>query len=154
MALIKCPECGHGVSDKAKSCPNCGYFFENMKFCKFCGERIPENSIVCTKCGKQVENLNQGQNGGITINNVANASSSHPQTEWVQSPHTSQVTQKEINKNTALILCILFGYFGVHKFYEGKSGMGVLYLFTLGFFGLGWIADIVIIAGKPNPYYV
>lgn len=24
MALIKCPECGKEISDKAKSCPNCG----------------------------------------------------------------------------------------------------------------------------------
>lgn len=25
MAIIKCPECGHDVSDKAPFCPNCGY---------------------------------------------------------------------------------------------------------------------------------
>ena len=25
MALIKCPECGKEISDKAKSCPKCGY---------------------------------------------------------------------------------------------------------------------------------
>lgn len=25
MAMIKCPECGKEVSDKAKACPNCGY---------------------------------------------------------------------------------------------------------------------------------
>lgn len=25
MAMIKCPECGHDVSDKAKSCPHCGF---------------------------------------------------------------------------------------------------------------------------------
>lgn len=25
MALLKCPECTHDVSDKAQSCPNCGY---------------------------------------------------------------------------------------------------------------------------------
>lgn len=25
MALIKCPECGHEVSDEALSCPNCGH---------------------------------------------------------------------------------------------------------------------------------
>jgi uncharacterized OB-fold protein len=25
MALVKCPECGKAVSDKAASCPNCGY---------------------------------------------------------------------------------------------------------------------------------
>lgn len=25
MALIKCPECGKEISDKATNCPNCGY---------------------------------------------------------------------------------------------------------------------------------
>ncbi len=25
MALLKCPECKHNVSDKANACPNCGY---------------------------------------------------------------------------------------------------------------------------------
>ena len=25
MALIKCPECGRDISDKAQSCPACGY---------------------------------------------------------------------------------------------------------------------------------
>ena len=24
MALIKCPECGKEISDKARACPNCG----------------------------------------------------------------------------------------------------------------------------------
>ena len=25
MSLIHCPECGKEISDKAESCPNCGY---------------------------------------------------------------------------------------------------------------------------------
>lgn len=25
MALIKCPECGKEISDKAEVCPSCGY---------------------------------------------------------------------------------------------------------------------------------
>lgn len=25
MAIIKCPECGKEISDKATSCPNCGF---------------------------------------------------------------------------------------------------------------------------------
>lgn len=29
MALIKCPECGKEISDKAKKCPNCGYKIKN-----------------------------------------------------------------------------------------------------------------------------
>jgi restriction system protein len=46
----------------------------------------------------------------------------------------------------ALILCILFGLFGVHYFYVGRVGMGLLYLFTVGFFGIGWLIDIIRIA--------
>lgn len=30
MALIKCPECGKEISDKANSCPNCGYPIESL----------------------------------------------------------------------------------------------------------------------------
>ena len=58
------------------------------------------------------------------------------------------------NKWTAFVLCLLLGYFGAHKFYEGKVGMGVLYLFTLGLFGIGWFVDLIVLLTKPNPYYV
>lgn len=30
MALIKCPECGKQVSNKAEACIHCGYKFENV----------------------------------------------------------------------------------------------------------------------------
>lgn len=41
------------------------------------------------------------------------------------------------------IICLLFGCFGVHKFREHQVGMGVLYLFTVGLFGIGWIVDCI-----------
>lgn len=155
MALMKCPECGKEISDTAQSCPNCGYSFERTKFCKFCGEKIPSDSIICTKCGRQVENTSQPQVGGITINNAANANSSAAATAQVVSPPPEPIkTSKEIDKNTALLLCIFLGYFGAHKFYEGKTGMGILYILTLGLFSIGWIVDIITIAMKPDPYYV
>lgn len=52
---------------------------------------------------------------------------------------------KNYNKTTVLIICILFGYLGFHRFYVGKTQSGFVYLFTLGFFGLGWILDIILI---------
>lgn len=41
-----------------------------------------------------------------------------------------------------LIILIVFGGFGVHKFIEGKPKLGILYFFTMGLFGVGWIYDI------------
>ena len=41
------------------------------------------------------------------------------------------------------IICLFFGYLGIHKFMEKKIGMGVLYLFTMGLFGFGWLFDCV-----------
>ena len=49
---------------------------------------------------------------------------------------------------------MFLGFFGAHKFYEGKIGMGVLYLLTFGLFGFGWIIDTIALLFKPNPYYV
>ena len=52
------------------------------------------------------------------------------------------------------MLCIFLGFFGAHKFYEGKTGLGILYLFTGGLFFIGIIVDLITILCKPNPYYV
>lgn len=41
------------------------------------------------------------------------------------------------------LICLFFGCFGVHKFMEKKVGMGILYLFTMGLLGFGWIYDCI-----------
>lgn len=50
------------------------------------------------------------------------------------------------SKTTALLLCIVLGGLGAHRFYVGKAGTGILYLLTGGFLGIGWIIDIIRIA--------
>lgn len=58
MALVKCPQCSVDVSDKASSCPNCGYqlkaesmISQKALICEDCGKEIPENVATCPNCG-------------------------------------------------------------------------------------------------------
>lgn len=45
-----------------------------------------------------------------------------------------------------LLLCFFLGVFGVHRFYAGKIGTGLLQLVTLGGLGIWAMIDFVIIA--------
>ena len=49
------------------------------------------------------------------------------------------------NKGVTAVLCFFLGEFGVHRFYAGKIGTGILWLCTLGVFGFGWIIDLIMI---------
>lgn len=57
------------------------------------------------------------------------------------------------DKWVSFFLCLFLGIFGVHKFYEGRILMGILYLCTAGLFGIGVLIDLIILFFKPNPYY-
>jgi restriction system protein len=120
---------------------------EDLKFCKFCGEKIPSDAVICPKCGRQVEKLENSQTGNIVINNSNANVNTNTNTNV-------GVGGRLRNKYVALTLCILAGYVGFHKFYEGKIGMGLLYMCTCGLFCIGWFIDIFNLIGKPNPYMV
>ena len=46
-------------------------------------------------------------------------------------------------KTVALVLLLLVGVLGIHKFYLGQIGAGILYLLTGGLCGIGLIIDLV-----------
>ena len=55
---------------------------------------------------------------------------------------------KNIDNRVDFILCLFFGYLGIHKFYEEKKSLGILYLFTGGIFAIGWIIDCIQLGAK------
>lgn len=114
------------------------------KFCKHCGEKIADAAVICPKCGCQVEEIKKEQ-PSIVINNTNDNANVNI---------NANCGKKPLNKWISLLLCFFLGGFGAHKFYEGKIGMGILYLFTVGLFGIGTLIDFITILFKPNPYYV
>ncbi len=115
------------------------------KFCSHCGGKIPEAAVVCTLCGCQVGQVVQTEQPNIVINNTNTNANMNVNGGGYMRPR---------NKWVAFLLCLLLGYLGAHKFYEGKGGMGIVYLFTFGLFGIGWFIDCINLLLKPNPYYV
>ncbi|MCL1846875.1 MAG: TM2 domain-containing protein [Coriobacteriia bacterium] len=49
------------------------------------------------------------------------------------------------NRLIAFLLAFFLGYLGIHRFYVGKVGTGVLMILTAGGLGVWWLVDIIMI---------
>lgn len=113
--------------------------------CKNCGANVGKEYRLCPYCMSELEYPeNKAEQQPIIIqniiNNQPNVATSAPPTV----SHHQLCSPKD--KSMTLILCVVLGMLGAHCFYAGKAGMGILYLFTGGLFGIGWIVDIIRIA--------
>ena len=120
----------------------------NTKFCKHCGAQIPDVAVICTHCGGQAEEIKHAEQPSIVINNANNNANVNNNNNGGGAYGTPK------SKWVALLLCLFLGYLGAHKFYDGKAGLGILYILTMGLFGIGILIDFISIPCRPNPYYV
>ncbi len=81
---------------------------EAPKFCIQCGAKIDPNAVFCQACGAKI------------------SSSSQPQPQYTPTQNSTAYSDK--NKVAAGVLAILLGGLGVHKFYLGQIGMGIIYI--------------------------
>jgi TM2 domain-containing membrane protein YozV len=87
----------------------------NQQFCRSCGQIISSLAPTCPHCGAPT---------GVRCA-PANASPK--------------------SRLAALLLCFFFGLFGVHRFYVGKIGTGILQIITLGGLGIWTLVDFILI---------
>ena len=103
MAMIKCPECGREISDRAPSCPSCGVKIENEVIkCPVCGDVYFKEQAECPHCHHRATNdLNTEQeHAQNTMPSTPPASSATPvQCNTPQQPYNNATTYPTENAN-------------------------------------------------------
>lgn len=140
-------------------------------FCSKCGNRLDPGDAFCSRCGAKTFGSSQTQQSDQTYTHTQ-TQTQQPQTvynynyNYTNTSTTTTSANTNINsgnissyghgklkdKRVSLILWLLFGIFGAHRFYEGKILSGLLYLCTCGLFGIGWLVDLIILLSKPRFY--
>lgn len=100
--------------------------------CQNCGATIEPGQIKCFKCGSAVQQA---------------APQAAPQVQQGQSQQTGSSSVEDAPKDwvSALLLCFFVGYLGVHRFYTGSVGIGLVQLFTFGGCGIWTLVDFILI---------
>ena len=119
---------------------------DDALFCTTCGAhlpKVPQSQIPVTETKLQVsDNISS-----ISINKQSITASAQKTDSNTQStkflPPPDKISHKSKIIAIVLNLCVLVGLGGLHRFYVGKTTTGIIYLFTLGGFGIGSIVDMI-----------
>ncbi|WP_099206172.1 TM2 domain-containing protein [Scatolibacter rhodanostii] len=145
------------------NCPNCNADVTGCVYCPHCGQQVPPSQPSGEHVPPDFYNQYRYQyQYSQNEQNQQNQQYQPPQTPppydnsaYQQPPiHVNFYTENQQqqyaasykSRLAALLLCIFLGVLGVHRFYTGKIGTGLLWLFTGGLFGIGYIVDIILIA--------
>jgi TM2 domain-containing membrane protein YozV/RNA polymerase subunit RPABC4/transcription elongation factor Spt4 len=107
-----------------------------MKHCINCGAEIDDAAELCTNCGvNQTKPLSGGhdernpdQKYCVDCGELINKQAEVCPECGVRQPDLRASSGSNSDQMAAGILAILLGGLGAHKFYQGRTGLGLLYL--------------------------
>ena len=94
MAIIKCPECGHQVSDKAPVCPSCGVEIAGyINRCTRCGEVYFRNEHFCPNCHQPASSQIETSNQKVTSQQRSTVQT-HDKTQAITADETARANKR------------------------------------------------------------
>jgi hypothetical protein len=112
MAMIKCPNCGEMISDKATKCVHCDFVLEvkAKKICKECGAELEDGAKICSNCGCPVEDEPVVEQASAIEPGISTTESKEiPADATIQSSDKNTIsTKKKMSKKwVAIILAVV-----------------------------------------------
>lgn len=132
-----------------KQCYRCGH-----KMVKAGASSKGYQRYRCTGCGHSYTSKVELANASPRISAQSHTlqSAAPSRLPSVQSSNTVSIRQAPRGNADVqlsdLILTFFFGWLGYWQFKNKKYGLGVVWLLTLGLFGIGWLVDFVIVLMK------
>lgn len=121
-----------------------------MKLCKKCAKEVKDNATICPYCGEAFTNKKE-----VMIEDTVKEENDFGKYDNQKRPYMDNgIIRGPFNKWISILLCVFLGWLGAHKFYERKYIMGIFYVVTFGFWGIGIILDLIKLIGQPRYYYI
>ena len=114
------------------------------------GMRVDKNSVLRKGLKGATVGLATERGGYIdTVTETVKKILNGEEVEDYVAPETPAGAEGSKDWLTTFLLCLFCGGLGVHRYYVGKIGTGILYTLTLGLFGIGYLVDFIkILCGK------
>lgn len=125
--IIKCPECGHQVSNLAETCPSCGIAIAgNISKCPHCGGTMLANQDVCPNCLHSVHERPAIDSEPLKSPIEASPEENSQNSKEEQKPKSHRVLWTTLVVALVIALSVLFvGYY----FYQHTQRQNELYAY-------------------------